>query len=360
MGKLDNSYIRRCLQLAEKAKGFTAPNPMVGAVLVKDGVVIGEGYHEEHGSPHAEVNAINNAKVDVKGATLYCSLEPCCHTKKLTPPCTDLIIESGIKRVVVATLDPNPQVAGKGLALLERSGIETSYGFCEEEAEELNKVFFKSVKSTLPYIHLKVALTLDGRIASTSGDSRWISSDSSRALVHDLRLLYDGVMIGRNTLNLDDPRLTARRGETILKKPIPIIIGDPEKFKKDLFLLKESSNLLLLNTGHGKTPPAFAKDCFEVEAEKSLASSFEWLKEQGVNSILVEGGATLISSLIEEDLYDEMTLFICPKLIGNGPSFFNSTLAEKMSDAKVLKGNAKQSNTGDIIFEVRKNVYRSS
>jgi diaminohydroxyphosphoribosylaminopyrimidine deaminase/5-amino-6-(5-phosphoribosylamino)uracil reductase len=333
---------------------------MVGALLVKNGEIIGEGFHYKKGEGHAEVNAIKNATADILGATLYCSLEPCCHTNKLTPPCTDLIIKSGISKVVVATLDPNPSVAGKGLKALKKSGIKTFSGFCEEEAIELNKVFFKSVQSTLPYIHLKVAITMDGRIATAQGDSKWISTQASRSLVHEYRHQYDGVMIGRNTLNLDNPKLTARFGARLIKSPRAIIIGDPTNFNKDSLLLKNPSNLLLLNTGDDKNLPIEAENSYSIERSDGLEDGMKWLKTKGVESILVEGGSKVISSFIEQDLYDELTLFICPKIIGNGSSFFNSSRANLMKNALTLEGVAEQSSGGDIIYKVRKNVYRAS
>jgi diaminohydroxyphosphoribosylaminopyrimidine deaminase/5-amino-6-(5-phosphoribosylamino)uracil reductase len=358
LSNLDSSYIRRCLQLANKARGTTSPNPMVGALLVKQGRVIGEGFHVKSGEGHAEVNAIANATETVEGSTLYCSLEPCCHSKKLTPPCTELIIKSGIKKVVVATLDPNPEVAGKGLAVLSNNGIETSFGYCEEEANELNKVFFKSIRTKLPYIHLKVALTMDGRIASESGDSKWISSPESRAVVHDMRLSYDAVMIGRNTANLDNPKLTARVGEEVVKTPKSILIGNSKGFNADLDLLKNPSNILLLHTGDSLEKPFKEENSFQFN--NNFSEAFEWIKSKGVHSVLVEGGSHLVSSIIDQDLYDELTLFICPKLIGNGPSFYNSARANEMKDALDLKNATLISSGNDIIYKVKKNVYWSS
>jgi len=360
LSKLHSSYIRRCLQLARKGLGTTTPNPMVGALIVKNGKVVAEGFHLRKGEAHAEVNAIENADTDISGATLYCSLEPCCHTKKSTPPCTDLIIKSGISKVIVATLDPNPQVAGKGLQILKEHGVEVSSGYCVEDATELNKVFFKSVQSTLPYIHLKVAITLDGRIATSGGDSRWISSQASRSLVHDYRNQYDSVMIGRNTLNLDNPKLTARRGEKTIKTPAAVVIGNPLHFKKDSFLLQNLDNLFVINTGACDDLPVAKGNSYELKSNAELEDSMKWLKTREIQSVLVEGGSKVISSLIEQDLYDELTLFICPKVIGNGESFFNSSRRELMGEAMALNGIAEQLVGGDIIYKVRKNVYRAS
>ena len=353
---MNATYIRRCLQLAQKGTGTTSPNPLVGAVIVKEDRIIGEGFHLRKGEAHAEVVAIENATESVEGSILYCSLEPCCHTNKTTPPCTDLILKSGIKKVVVATLDPNPEVAGKGLALLKSKGLEVSHGYCEAEAHELNKVFFKSVKSNLPYIHVKVAITLDGRIATSSGDSKWISSVQSRSKVHELRQKYDAVMVGRATLNADNPKLTARKGDIVVKDPMKIVVGNPDNFAKDLNLLKNTEKLLVLNTGRDE---ATKENWYKLKNGKFI-EAFQWIKSKGVESILLEGGSKLISEVVEQELYDEITIFICPKVIGNGPSFFNSTYSTEMSEALHLKGVAEFLENGEVIYKVRKNVYRSS
>lgn len=355
MSNLHSSYIRRCLQLAKKGLGTTSPNPMVGAVIVKNGEIIGEGFHYKKGEPHAEVNAISSAKEDVSGATVYCSLEPCCHTNKVTPPCTDLLIEKRVSEVIVATLDPNPEVAGKGLKKLEEHGIKTSFGYCVEEALELNKVFFKSVQSPLPYIHLKVAATLDGRVATQNGDSKWISGEESRAIVHKYRKQYDSVMIGRNTLNADNPRLTARSGEKVVKTPKAIIIGNPSLMNQDSYLFQNKDNLFLLSTDSSFK----AENVFNIDHENGLAEALVWLKKKGVHSILIEGGSKLATSIIEQELYDELSLFLCPKVIGNGPAFFGSDNRSLMKEAINLTGSFDRVG-GDLLFQARKNVYRAS
>ena len=201
--------MRRAIELAKKGAGFVNPNPMVGCVIVKDDIIIGEGYHELYGGFHAERNALIKNVADLNGATLYVTLEPCCHHGK-TPPCTDIIIEKCIKKVVVGLIDPNPLVAGKGISILQNAGIEVVTGVEEDKIKELNKVFLKYIKTKRPYVLLKTAMTLDGKIASHTGDSKWITNEKSRQLVHKLRSELMGVVVGIGTVTADDPMLNCR------------------------------------------------------------------------------------------------------------------------------------------------------
>ena len=235
MTEIGKTFMREALSLARRGLGTTSPNPMVGAVVVRAGEIIGRGFHQKAGEPHAEPNAINDCEInDLSECELYVTLEPCCHTNKRTPPCTSLIIEKGIRKVHVATLDPNPSVSGKGVEVLESVGVQVSVGLLEKEAAALNEVFNKTILSNLPYVHLKLAQTLDGKLATLSGDSKWITDESARTRVHELRLKYDAVMVGRNTLNNDDPSLDIRMGiDAKDKVPFRIILGNPEKFKNN-------------------------------------------------------------------------------------------------------------------------------
>nr|WP_051197246.1 bifunctional diaminohydroxyphosphoribosylaminopyrimidine deaminase/5-amino-6-(5-phosphoribosylamino)uracil reductase RibD [Butyrivibrio sp. XBB1001] len=205
----DRKYMERALELARKGAGFVSPNPMVGAVIVKDGEIIGEGYHEKYGELHAERNALKNCRKSPKGATMYVTLEPCCHYGK-TPPCTEAIIESGIERVVIGTLDVNPVVAGKGARILAETGIRVEVGVLEAECKKLNRVFNKYMASKLPYVVMKYAMTADGKIATSSGQSKWITGDAARKNVHRLRKNLSGIMVGVSTVMADDSSLDCR------------------------------------------------------------------------------------------------------------------------------------------------------
>ena len=210
-------YMNIAMDLAIKGIGTVSPNPLVGAVIVKDRKIVGEGFHQKAGEAHAEVNAVNSSAENLEGAILYTTLEPCCHTNKKTPPCTKLIIEKKFKTVVVANLDPNPSVAGKGIEALRRAGITVITDICKELGEEVNKIFFKNMRTGLPFIHIKQAMTLDGKTASHTGDSKWITSATARSEVHELRYQYDAIMVGSKTANLDNPDLTCRRNEKVVK-----------------------------------------------------------------------------------------------------------------------------------------------
>ncbi len=344
------SYMRRALELAKKGLGTVAPNPMVGAVIVKNGKVIGEGYHKVKGGPHAEVEAVTSSKESVVDSTLFCTLEPCCHTNKLTPPCTDLIIEKKIKKVFVACLDPNPDVAGKGIEKLRENGIEVEVGLLAEEAKQLNKVFFKYIIKKKPYVHLKMAMTLDGKMFSETGSSQWITSPIARSEVHKLREEYDAVWVGMNTVLNDNPSLNTRLGEEVIKENKKIIIGDLSKLQnKEFKLLSNKNNVYGLHT-NSEVDSDIEHFKFNGDYEKALS----WLGTRGITSVLVEGGSQLISSLIEKDLYDQMTIYIAPKLIGNGSSIYESNINFDMEKAKFLSGSWRLLDSNEAVFEVIK------
>lgn len=344
------TYMRRALELAKKGLGTVAPNPMVGAVIIKEGRVIGEGFHKKKGGPHAEVEAVNSSRGPIEGSTLFCTLEPCCHTNKLTPPCTDLIIEKKIKKVFVACLDPNPEVAGKGVEKLRENGIEVEVGLLEEESKKLNKVFFKYITKKLPYIHLKVAMTLDGKMFSQTGSSKWITSPVARNEVHRLRRAYDAVWVGMNTVLNDDPSLNTRIGDNVIKENKKIVIGDLGKLEgKDLKIMKVKNIVYGIHT-NSDVETAIEHYNFNEDYEDALL----WLADKGMTSVLVEGGSQLISSLIERDLYDEMTIYIAPKLIGNGSSIYESSINFDMEKAKNLSGSWRLLDSNEAVFEVIK------
>ena len=206
----DEVFLKRCFELAAKGSGTVSPNPLVGVVLIKNGKVIGEGYHKKHGKAHAEVDALNNSTEDVGGSTLYCNLEPCCHTNKQTPPCVPLIISKGIKKVIISNFDPNPDVNGEGVKQLRDAGIEVIIDVLKEEGEELNKFYFNYVKKKIPYITLKVAQSKDGKITKSKSEQIWLTGEESNRFVHQQRAIYDAVLVGANTVAVDNPRLTVR------------------------------------------------------------------------------------------------------------------------------------------------------
>lgn len=319
----DEIYIKRCFELAVLGTGLASPNPLVGAVVVKNEKIIGEGFHRKYGSAHAEPDALSNCTEDVSGATLYCNLEPCCHLKKQTPPCTELIIKRGLKRVVISNLDPNPEVAGKGVKALREAGIEVDIGLLQEEGEKLNQVFFHWMKTGMPFIHLKWAQTLDGKIATISGDSKWISDEHARKEVHQMRLKYDGILVGRETLNQDNPRLDIRHVDAKGKTPWKIIVGDVEKMDKSSQVMKNADGKSLFV---GKVQD-------DSESWKNL---FQNLAKEKISSVLVEGGGKTLSALLKHELFDLVTVYIAPKILGAGRSYCDQEV-EKIEQSLKLK-----------------------
>ncbi|MBT3584630.1 MAG: bifunctional diaminohydroxyphosphoribosylaminopyrimidine deaminase/5-amino-6-(5-phosphoribosylamino)uracil reductase RibD [Halobacteriovoraceae bacterium] len=367
--ELNEVFMKRCFELAQKGLGTVAPNPMVGSVIVMDDLIIGRGYHKVYGGAHAEVNAITNAKengYEVTGATLYINLEPCCHTDKQTPPCTDLIIKSGIKKVVIANLDPNPKVSGHGVELLRLAGIEVLTGLMEERGKILNEVFFKYISTGLPFVHLKAAQTLDGRIATETGDSKWISNEKARTLVHRMRLRYDAVCVGRNTLNRDNPQLNIRMGiQSKGKIPFRVVVGDPEEIDKNATILSDNPEKTVIVTANKNWEEAspetrrfFMARPFRIitvsdfgNAKIAMEEALQKLGEMGISSILVEGGSYLFSSFIDQKLYDKITFFIAPKIIGNGEAAYKNTKLLNISDALEFDKVKYTSIDDQIMFE---------
>lgn len=353
------NLIKRCFNEAYKGAGFVSPNPLVGALIVKNNEIIGVGHHEIYGGPHAEVNAIKNSSKPVEGATLYCSLEPCCHTNKQTPPCTELIIKSKIKKVIIANLDPNSEVSGKGVKILENAGIEVEYNVLQDEGEIINEIFFKYIKNNVPFVHLKMAQTLDGRVCTNTGDSKWISDESARTEVHQLRFNYDAVMVGRTTLEADNPSLNIRLVESRGKIPYRIIVGNPNKmdFNKTILSDKNTEKTIIItsevNIDH-QTKSLIEERSIKVIQFQGVIDFNKALKELGemkISSILVEGGAKLASTFIEERLFDKISIYIAPKMIGNGSNSYNSEKINLMKDAINFKRTSIKTLNDQIVFE---------
>ncbi|MBU3155474.1 bifunctional diaminohydroxyphosphoribosylaminopyrimidine deaminase/5-amino-6-(5-phosphoribosylamino)uracil reductase RibD [Clostridium estertheticum] len=322
---MDSYYMSRALELSKKAVGFVNPNPLVGAVIVKDNRIIGEGYHEHFGGPHAEVNAFKNAKENVEGATMYVTLEPCAHYGK-TPPCAEAIVKNKIAKVIVGMIDPNPLVAGKGVEILRRAGIEVTTGIMENEIRKTNEIFIKYITTKKPFCIMKTAMTLDGKIATTTGDSKWISNEKSREYVHELRNRVSGIMVGIGTVLSDNPELTTRREGKISTNPVRIIIDSTAKIPLDSKVLKcdEKTKTIIVTT-------KFASDTKTCAIKQKGAevivtpSENKWvnlnylmkvLGEMGIDSILLEGGSTLNYSALDEGIVDKVITFISPKIFG--------------------------------------------
>jgi len=317
------------LDLAAMGQGFTSPNPMVGAVVVKDGTVVGKGYHRFAGGPHAEVEALRDAGTSVNGATLYVTLEPCNHTGR-TPPCTEKIIEGGIKRVVAAMADPNPDVKGGGMAYLESRGVSITSGVCEKRAKRLNEAFIKYVRRKRPFVIVKCATTLDGRIATKTGDAKWVSGEASRAYVHKLRHAVDAIMVGINTVKNDDPSLTTRLpgdlSGTNGRDPKRVILDTRLSISENAKVLRLSSDSGTIIVTGGSIPgdkKARIEDQGSSIIESALKNDkidldllMDRLGDREITSLLIEGGGRVIASAFSAGIVDKVIFFFAPKILG--------------------------------------------
>jgi len=317
--------MKMALELAEQGRGWTSPNPMVGAVIVKDGKVVGKGFHQAAGGPHAEIHALNDAGGKAKGATLYVSLEPCNHTGR-TPPCTEAILESGIKRVVAGMRDPDPRVTGGGLGFLESQGVEVSVGVCEDACRRINEAFIKHATTSRPFVILKCAATLDGWIATRSGDSKWITNPLSRQFVHEIRHAVDAIMVGIGTVLKDDPQLTTRLEGRETKDPLRIVLDTnlsiPEKAR--MLHLSSDSGILIVC---GDSAPSEKRKRLEEfgirfltlddqEGQIDLAALVQELGKIGITSLLIEGGSRINGSALRAGIVDKVYMFYAPKICG--------------------------------------------
>ena len=323
----DMDYMELALSLAKLALGEVSPNPAVGAVVVKDGVVVGQGYTQPPGACHAEIVALEQAGEKARGGVMYVTLEPCCHYGR-TPPCTQAIIAAGISELHLANLDANPLVSGKGKNKLERAGIKIYVGEHKEAAEEINEDYTKFITTGVPFVTAKFAVSLDGKIATKSGDSKWISSDEARRYVHNLRYTTDAIMAGVNTILADDPHLTARccggKGGTAKKQPLRVIVDSRARTPLTAQVFNEPGSTLIalsrLITPEEKTD--FVKVGAELlelpstEEGVDLAKLLKALGEREITSVLVEGGGALLGSLFDSKLVDKVIAFIAPIIIG--------------------------------------------
>lgn len=349
MRREDKRYMNLALELAKRAKGLTSPNPCVGAVVVKDGKIVGKGYHRKAGGLHAEIYALKQAGAKARGATLYVSLEPCRHHGK-TPPCVDAIIASMIKRVVAAMKDPNPLNNGRGIAALKRKGIKVEVGILEDEARRLNEAFIKYITKKIPFVTVKVAQSLDGKIATHTGNSKWITSEKAREFTHGLRSETDAILVGIEAILKDDPLLSARsKVKRINKQPAKIILdsklrtptsakifskGSPGKViiattklaPKDRveILKKKDAEILIIESKKGKV---------------NIKTLLRLLGEKGITHILVEGGGEVIASAFEAKVVDRVLFFVAPKIIGGreAPTSVEGIGVNRVSKAIRLK-----------------------
>jgi diaminohydroxyphosphoribosylaminopyrimidine deaminase/5-amino-6-(5-phosphoribosylamino)uracil reductase len=358
----DEPFMQMALALAQKGQGFTSPNPMVGAVVVKDGQVVGEGYHHAAGQPHAEVNAIDDAGDAAAGATIYVNLEPCNHTGR-TPPCTHKIIQAGVGRVVVAMRDPNPDVTGGGIDYLKAQGLQVTLGVCQAEAQRLNEVFIKFSGTQRPFVILKCAATLDGRIATRSGDSKWITNEQSRRFVHHMRHSVDGLLVGIDTVTADNPNLTTRLDNGAGVDPVRIILDTRLSVSPDARILRlESDSDTILVVGNKVDPQKRAmvekSGARILEAPLSnrrvdMAALMDRLGALGITSLLIEGGGRVIASALKSGIVDKIVFFYAPKILGgdDGISICRGEGPAAMKDCIAVKDISVQRFGDDVMIE---------
>lgn len=371
----DKDFMLRAIEIARKGEGKVDPNPLVGAVIVKDGCVIGEGYHECIGGLHAERNALKDAKnkgASVEGATIYVTLEPCCHYGK-TPPCTEAIIENNIKKVVIGSRDPNPKVAGKGVKMLRDAGIEVVEDFMREECDTLNDVFFHYITTKTPYVVMKYAMTADGKVATKTGASRWISGEKSREFVQRMRNKYMGIMVGIGTVTIDNPLLTCRLENS--RSPVRIICDSKLKIPLESQICKTSKDFktIVAFADSDKDEGFIKENCGKIselnnigvevlnvpgnDGQVDLRKLMKYLGEYGINSILLEGGAELNYSALKSGIVNEADIFIAPKIFGgNAKTPVRGSGIEEPSEAYML-GRISAENIGEDIFARYKVMY---
>ena len=343
----DYRYMQRALDLAERGAGWTSPNPAVGAVVVRHGQVVGEGYHRRAGEPHAEVHALKQAGDLARGATLYVTLEPCNHYGR-TPPCTEAILAAGIRRVVVATADANPVVRGRGLARLMNAGLEVWVGVGRKEARRLNEAFAKYITSGLPWVSLKVAMSLDGRVATRTGGARWITGPAARRLVHQLRHRHDAVLVGAGTVLADDPRLTVRLEQG--RDPVRLVLDSRLRIplsSRVINLPSSAPTWIFTTPNHDRDKRRLleARGAEVIVVPGSgprvdIRAMLEIVGQRGITSIMVEGGPTVNAAFLKHNLVDRLYLFLAPKIIGGheAPGPVGGAGVEEVSSAQRIEG----------------------
>ena len=355
----DEFYMQRAIELAKRGEGFVSPNPLVGAVIVKDGKIIGEGWHERCGELHAERNALKNCKEPTQGSTIYVTLEPCCHYGR-TPPCTKAIIEAKISRVVIGSRDPNPLVSGKGAEILRKAGIEVIEDFMRDECDKLNPIFFRYITTKLPYVSLKYAMTADGKIATYSGKSKWITNEFSRNDVHRLRKKHRAIMVGIGTILTDNPMLNCRIENG--RNPIRIVCDSKLRIPLDCNICKTANEISTLVVSAIENPEK------QSELEKmgvktlilpdkngkvDLKKLMQYLGEKSIDSVLIEGGGTLAYSALQSKIVSHIYSYIAPKIFGgeNAKTPVESVGVETPDDCFKLKRTNVRELGSDILIE---------
>jgi diaminohydroxyphosphoribosylaminopyrimidine deaminase/5-amino-6-(5-phosphoribosylamino)uracil reductase len=359
----DEGFMRLALRLARKGEGSVSPNPLVGAVIVRDGRIIAEGYHRRYGENHAEIDAIAHATEPIAGSTFYITLEPCSHHGK-TPPCVDALIASRPGRVVVGAIDPNPLVSGRGIAALQSHGIATTVGVLDEACQRQNEVFFKYIRTGIPFVTLKFALTLDGRIATAAGHSRWISSPPSLRFAHRLRSIHDAILVGAETVLKDDPELTCRlvRG----KNPLRIIVDSRLRTSPDARIFQDVRRSRTIVAATRKAPEErrrlFEQKGIEVlelgedgRERVDLHALLNLLGGRKIASLLVEGGAGVNTSFLKENLVDRLIAVLAPKIVGAGINAVGDLGIRRMDNALRLSFERTTRRGDDLILDARVN-----
>ena len=347
-------YMELAIKLAEKGKGFTSPNPLVGCIVVKRGRIVGKGFHRKAGTEHAEVLALNDAGKKAVNSTLYVNLEPCSLWGR-TPPCTEKIVESGVREVIIGMKDPNPLV--DGFKELKFRGLKTKIGILEQEAKKLNEVYITYIKSKKPFVMLKIAMSADGRIATSTGDSKYITSKEARTFVHQLRSEVDAVMVGLNTVIRDNPELTPRLFKG--KNPMKIVVDSNLKIPKNCNLMKDPSKLIIATTNRApkndiKKMQQKGVNVIITKSSKGMVDLKDLMKQIGkheITSVMIEGGSHLNSSAIKEDVVDKVLIFTAPKLIGNGIGPIGNLGIKKIRKAIDLKNPVCKRVGKDMMIE---------
>ena len=363
----DRQYMKMALELAQKGMGFTAPNPMVGAVIVKNGRIIGQGYHRKYGGLHAEREALAACTEEPKGASIYVTLEPCCHYGK-QPPCVNAILEAGIRRVIIGSSDPNPLVAGKGIRILKDHGIEVTENILKEECDKLNEAFFYYIQNKKPYVVMKYAMTMDGKIAAYTGESKWVTGEAARIHVQEQRLKYTGIMVGVGTVLADDPMLTCRLENS--RNPVRIICDSHLRTPLTSKIVRTAKTIPTILASSSKDQQKIKNyeelGCQvlyvpEKNGHIDLNRLMELLGAAKIDSILLEGGGSLNWSALESGIVQKVQTYIAPKLFGGeeaktpveGKGFPDPASAVLLKNSEIIR-------LGDdflIESEVKRNVY---
>lgn len=355
----NEKFMRMAIEIAEKGRGLSTPNPFVGAIIVKDGIVVGNGFTQKCGSDHAEIVALKEAKEKAQGAELYVTLEPCCHHGK-TPPCTEAIIKAGISQVYAGLKDPNPLVAGNGFKTLEAAGIKVEFDLLNNEIEKQLEIFLHWKRMNRPFIIMKNAVSLDGKIATKTGESKWITNDQSRQEVHKLRASVDAIITGINTVIADDPLLTARH-EVNARTPIRVILDPFLDIPIDSLVLETASTyptlIVKAEDYHCSGKEEYLDDCFcEILSAPAKGNCLDlnfimkYLSEQNISSVLVETGNTLSTAFMRHKLVDKLYYFIAPKILGGLNTVFEELNIEKMSEALLLEIDQIRNLNNDILI----------